>query len=131
MNYNYLNPSSNQNTFENNSAPYGNDFSSYPVRVGLINSTKNEGIELKNVGSGIVLDESLKLALIDFDDQVISNSQSDQIIIVPKNRSQAKVGGSNAIVVENGIAKFNTLYLISTPGSARILFSVSSVAINK
>jgi len=131
INYNYLNPSSTGNTFRNNSAQYGNNFASYPVRIGKINSMANEKIYLTNVGPGITLSSGLELALIDYDNQVISTDQSSQILIIAKNQSNSRIGGTNAIVVKNGIANFDSLSAVSEPGSPNIPFLVSSQGIDE
>ena len=118
------------NNFEDNSADYGNDFASYPVRIGLVGSNTNEEIHLKNVGSGILLDQDLKLAFIDYDNQVMNRENTHQILIVPKSLT-ARVGGTNAVVAKSGIATFDGFKAIAEPGSNNISFSVSSQLINQ
>ena len=128
--YNFINPLLLQNYFRNNTADYGDNLASYPVRIGLENSLKDDIIIWPEVGSGIILDEEIKLALFDYDDQIITIDQSSQIIILPKNQTQARIGGTNAVVVKNGVATFNGLYATSEPGSKNVLLLASSTSID-
>ena len=128
--YNYLNPTLRDNLFTNNTASYGENFASYPVKVGLVGQPHNGTITVNDVGSGIELEEDLEIALFDFDDQIMSLDITSQIIILSNDQTSHQIGGTNGVVVKNGIATFNSLSATSDPGSSNKLFSVSSRTID-
>ena len=121
-----MNPSITNTTFNGNTASYGPNLASYPVRIGMVNSSKHDPIILNDVGSGITLENDLKLALIDNEDQVMVLDSTNQLIILSKNSSDSSVGGTNAVKLKNGIATFDSLSASAKPGSSSVEFSVSS-----
>ena len=67
--YNLFRPNFTNNVFINNSAGYGPNIASYPIKIKLRNST-SDNIQLTNVGSGVVYNEELEFSLVDFDNQI-------------------------------------------------------------
>jgi len=124
--YNYLKPALTGIFHKNNTAPYGNNYASYPVRIGLINSTMGDEIIFDNVGSGINLPDTVKFALLDHDDQITTLEASSQISITSINQSEARVEGNNVVQVINGVATFESLSAVATPGSRNLKFKISS-----
>ena len=129
--YNYRPPTIQNVHFDNNSAPYGNNLASYPYRIGLINSSKGDEIILNDVGSGIVLENSLKLALFDFNDQIMVQDSLSQLIIVAEDPEKGTTSGFNTAVAKKGISIFQGLSAIARPGSLSVKFVVSTKAIDK
>ena len=128
--YNYKNPVIDGLTqFNLNLAPYGNNLASYPVRIGLINSTNSDYILLNNITSGIKFETPLELALLDNDNQVMVMDNSSVINILPLH-SNASVKGINVVAVKEGIALFDSLIVVSEPGSKNIEFTISSKSID-
>ena len=129
--YDYAHPTINQTLFISNYALYGPNFASYPVRIGLINSSKDDEIVVSGVGSGIILQKNLKIALIDYDEQVMVLDNSSQVIILSKNLTEAKISGVNTVKIKNGVGIFTRFAAISKPGSTGITFKISSKSINQ
>jgi len=129
--YDYMFPIENNVTFVNNTASYGPNHASYPVRVGRVNSTKDSQLSMNDVGPGITLEQPLSLALIDNDDQVMVLDNESQLIILSKDPTKANVGGTNAVLLRDGIGTFDQLSAIAKPGSTSIKFSVSSTTLDK
>ena len=130
--YDYRRPMLLQNTFTNNTAPYGINFASYPVRIADVNNM-NESISLSNVGSGIYLHDSLpssnksylKLALVDYDDQIMVLSNSSKISIINTDNSSSVIGTSEMVTTQ-GVAQFDNIGFISMPGLKNVMFEASS-----
>lgn len=109
ISYNYNSPNITRSNFVNNSAAYGNDKGSYPTRIGYVNSKASDNISIDNVGPGIIIPQTLRLALIDHDDQVMTLNNDNQILIVPQDPSISAVGGENVIKVSKGLATFDSI----------------------
>ena len=130
--YNYRRPMLIQNTFINNTAPYGHNIASYPVRIANFDSM-SESMSLNNVGSGIYLHDSLpssnksylKLALVDYDDQIMVLSNSSKISIINTDNSSSVIGTSEMVTTQ-GVAQFDNIGFISTPGLTNVMFEASS-----
>ncbi|CAI2365727.1 unnamed protein product [Moneuplotes crassus] len=130
ISYNYNLPSITKTTFINNSAVYGPNYASYPARIGERNSTINDPIEIDNVASGIIITQTLELALIDLDDQVMVLDDENQILILPSDSSNSSVSGTNTAKVKRGVAVFDNLALEVRKELRSSNFSVSSKSIN-
>ena len=126
--YNMFRPVMLSNIFDSNTAQYGKDIASYPIRIGFSNSLSTS-IYLTNVGSGIQYNESLVLALYDYDNQVYNLDSFSQISIKSIG-SDTGVSGINNVKVENGVSDFQDIAFSASPGSINIPFSVSSKAID-
>ncbi|CAI2360413.1 unnamed protein product [Moneuplotes crassus] len=128
--YNYNYPRIKNTAFSNNSANYGPNFASYPAKIGLANSSQGNDIILNNVGSGITIDQTLELAIFDIDNQIMNLDNSSQIIILPKNSSEANTKGFNILSVDQGIAQFDNFAAIIRDNKRSSNFTLSSKSIN-
>ena len=120
-------------TYENNSAEYGNNIASYPVKIQMADTdtdTDSDELVMNNVGSGIQLDEPLGLKLVDYDNQTMVLDNSTQILIHSINQTQTAVKGFNAEILNQGVATFDGILFVSSPGSANVEFSVECKAID-
>ena len=130
--YDYKRPVLSQNTFINNTAPYGHNIGSYPVRIANVDNM-NESILLSNVGSGIYLHDSpspsnksyLKLALFDYDGQIMVLSNSTKISIFNTDNNSSVIGTSEMVTAQ-GVAQFDNIGFVSIPGSSNVIFEASS-----
>ena len=125
--YNYRRPTINNLIFDANSAPYGLNIASYPIKIVEANSL-SESITYENVPSGIKIGSILKFALMDYDSQTVPDSSSS--IMINSITQGASVLGFNSAKVNSGIAEFNNLIFISSPGAKHIILKVTSNAIN-
>ena len=107
-----------------NTAQYGPNIASYPVRV--VNSAAiNEPITFANVASGITYQETIRMLLVDYDDQTINLVNDNQIKIVPVT-SGAKLQGVDYSVLTNGQAEFDNLQFVYGPGEANVKYLATS-----
>ena len=129
--YNFRPPQiGNGNTFSNNSASYGNNLGSFPVRIGKIGSKNGEPMRIKDATSGLRIKTPIELAIFDFDNQVMELDSSSQINIFPISKNTS-IKGINTAIVKKGSALFNNLVVVSEPGSNRNELEISSNIIDK
>ena len=128
ISYNFKRPQLANNIFSNNSAPYGPNIASYPVRVYQKESSSDK-ITIDNVGSGIKL-QTLVLVLVDYDNQTMVLDSTSQLKILP-TLNLSKVSGINVAKLWNGVASFDQLVFISNPGSQNVIYQISSKAIDE
>ena len=128
--YNYNYPSVNDTYFEANTAQYGPNIGSYPVRIGLMNDTLHQNIIIRDVGSGLPIKETLTLALLDYNNQVMNLDSSSQIKILAKDFKIAKIGGINTVSTKEGMAIFNSISSISQSWTTSAEFLLSSNTID-
>ena len=115
-------------TFSNNTAPQGNDVSSYSVII-VLNGTNSSPINIEKVPSGQVTDIELKLSIVDADDQISTDTEGGQIFIsIIQSNSRVLSGGSGETI--NGVATFRSLKFKTSPGSKNVEFRLSSTAID-
>jgi hypothetical protein len=126
--YDYKRPTFTEITFTNNSASYGNEIASYPVRIKEISSDSNK-IFLDHVGPSIKLKAPLILRLVDYDDQTMVLDSSSQILIQPANRSISSLSGFNSESLHQGVAVFENITFLAKPGSQNTTFFALSKAI--
>ena len=122
--YNYKRPNIRNCIFAHNFALYGPDIASYAVKVYKEGEALNK-INLKNVGSGVKLNQSFKLVLVDYDDQIMVLDNSTQLKIFSLSNSN-RVLGVNSNKVDSGVADFSNLIFVGEPGSQNIMFPIES-----
>ena len=74
-------------TFKNNSAVYGPNIASYPVKV-IRTDTNSTAFTLDNVASGQTYTKSIELSLVDFDNQIASDTNSGVVSVSPSLASK-------------------------------------------
>ena len=118
--YNYRRPELSNIAFINNTALYGPDIGSYPVKI-VNNAIMDEPIVLTNVASGLTYNQTLRLLLVDYDKQTMNLVSNSQIKIVPVT-SGASILGVDYSVLVNGQADFDNLQFMYAPGQDNIQF---------
>lgn len=126
--YDLYRPKLNNNIFENNSAIYGPDIASYPIKIKMINISSDD-IMFDELVSGQTISPSIELCLVDHDEQIVLNDYSSKITI-SKINSNTTVSGTNEVVVKGGVATFSDLTLIAKPTSENVPFNVHSPSLN-
>ena len=113
--------------FQNNSAPYGNDIASYPVRIVARGDNNNDDyhIYLNQIASGQALSNSLVLKIVDYDNQTITNLIKGNIVVSTIDKN-TKAYGRNSESIVNGVSTFSGLILSANPGSNNVKFSVNT-----
>jgi hypothetical protein len=127
--YNFIRPQMSNLIFTNNTAQYGQNIASYPLKIKLQNSD-SDTTELNKIGSGIKLNETLAFELVDFDNQVMVLDSENSISIFANQGNKASVGGTNTVLLNNGSAHFDSLIFIAEPGSSDIEYYTTSKAID-
>lgn len=115
--------------FVNNSAPYGPDIASYPVKL-VVAGSNSSAIVLDSVPSGQVLSQEIKLHLVDEDNQIISDGTPGSVIISSVDSGTKALGRTSEGIVR-GTATFKGLIFIGKPGTRNVKFTVSTSAINR
>lgn len=129
MNYDFKRPTIENITYGNNQAPYGPDIASYPVKIRFQGSNSDDMV-LNDVGSGILYPNTLSLALMDYDNQVMVLNNENQILITPVDPTNSSMQGFNAALLQQGVASFDNLIAIATPGQSGVEYRASSNAID-
>ena len=125
--YSFKRPNLTNCTFNGNSAPYGSIIASYPVKI-TEKISLNTSIIYDNVPSGIKMNSPLVFALQDYDGQTIHDSiYQVKINAVSSNASTA---GYNSAKATSGVATFNNLIFVSSPGAQHVTFKATSNAID-
>ena len=71
--YDVYRPTLMNNTFDNNTAVYGPNIASYPIKI-KEKDTSSEQIVVNNIGSGVTNNISVNFALYDHDGQIYVGS---------------------------------------------------------
>ena len=122
--YNFRRPQFHNNTFTDNTAPDGSNIASYPVRI-VMDDMTNQNIELDNVASGLVYSETVKLLLVDFDNQEMNLVNDNQIKISPITNG-ARLLGTDSASLRMGKAEFdNNLQFAYIPGQENVQYRLS------
>ena len=125
--YNFRRPMLRNISYTNNSALYGPDIASYPVRI-VTNSTMDnfmsQNIEFDNVASGIAYSETVKLLLVDYDNQIM-NLVDSSLIKISSLTTGARMSGIDSNTLKSGEAEFDNLQFIYTPGQPNIQYLAS------
>ena len=96
----------------------------------MAEGSPEEDISLEDIGSGITIDQVVKLAIFDVDNQVMNLDNSSQIIILPKNISEASIRGINVVSVDEGIAQFDNVAVIAKNDTRASQFTLNSKSID-
>lgn len=128
--YDVFRPYLQDNIFTNNTALYGPDIASYPIKVKFVNNDSDK-MEFVNVASGIQADQIFSLGLYDHDNQIMNLDSSSQINIRVIDSVNSDLKGTIISTVQNGVALFEEITFIAPPGTSKVNYSVSSVTIDK
>lgn len=113
--------------FESNTAPYGVNIASYAIKIVEVNSLSSL-IVYQNVPSGVKLESTLKLELIDYDNQKVTDDSNS--IKINSLTQGALVSGFNSAKFKSGMAEFDNLIFIQSPGAQHVYFKATSNAID-
>ena len=130
IHYNLKRPDILDTVFTNNSAQYGNDLASYPIKV-RIKDQPTSFIKLTNIGSGVSIPSPIEFALLDYDNQVVNLNNEDQIGIFALSGSNSTVGGVNSFNFRSGIATVEGIIFANQPGARNVMFDTNTDAIDK
>jgi hypothetical protein len=86
---------------------------------------------LNNIGSKIQLETPLNLRLVDYDGQTMNQNSFNQILIQAVSETTSSVSGFNSELLKEGVATFDAIQFVGSPGSKNVKYQASSKAINK
>ena len=115
-------------TFKNNSAPYGDNIASYPVKV-IITDSNSTTYTLNDVASGQEYPKYIELSLVDYDNQIVSCTQSGVVSVNSVGENTNTLGRSSEPIV-NGKVTFKEIIFVAEPGSKNVPFTVSTNTIS-
>jgi hypothetical protein len=127
--YNFIIPILKGITNVNNTALYGPNIASYGVKIRL-NSNPDEDMKIDNCGPGVVVEDQLRFALLDYHNQIMTLNNEQKVTISPVDSRISSVSGTFSELMENGTAKFDNLKAIAKPESKNVMFRASSKAID-
>ena len=120
INYNFRRPELLNITYDNNVAAYGPNIASYPVRI--VNSdSMDEPIVLTNVASGIEYHETIRMSLVDYDNQIMNLVSNSRIKIISIT-NLAKLQSTDYSILTNGEAEFDNIEFVYAPGQDNIQY---------
>ena len=122
--YNFRRPQLRNLSYSNNTASYGSEIASYPVRI-VMDSMIDQNIAFDNIASGIAYSETVKLLLVDYDNQVMNLVNNSQVKISPIT-SGARMSGIDSASLVMGQAEFDSLQFVYIPGQPNIQYRLSS-----
>ena len=125
--YDLYRPALSNLVFSNNSALYGPEIGSYPIKIKIGNSSLNYA-SIENAVSGQIT-QAFTFSITDYDDQVMNLDSVSKIAVKPIT-SGAQTSGKSTGVAISGVAQMNEIILISPPGSKNVVFSLNSNTIN-
>ena len=121
-------PGLSNNIFYNNSASYGNNIASYPIKIKQKDSSQDQ-VVLNNIGSGISDNINFVFGLYDYDDQISLLDNVSQITI-KSVINNTLVSGATIVKVTKGVAAFSNVIFTSYPGYSNVSFGLISNAID-
>ena len=74
------------------------------------------------VGPGIVYEQTLNFGLYEYDDRVMMLENLNQIIITALDTQASSVARFNSVLINHGIAMFDSLTFIATQGTPNMIF---------
>jgi len=125
--YNSYRPTLSNILFVNNTAKYGKNIASYPIKIKHGNATSTR-IVVNDIVSGQA-SVNFEFSLLDYDDQVMTLDSVSKIVLNPINAS-ASIRGKSLENMEQGALVFNNAIFVSKPGSSNVEYSVISDAID-
>ena len=126
--YDMYRPGLLNNIFYNNSASYGNNIASYPIKIKQKDSNHDQ-VVLNNIGSGISDNINFVFGLYDYDDQITSLDNVSQITI-KSIVNDTLVSGATIVKATKGVAAFDNVIFTSNPGYSNVSFGLTSNAID-
>lgn len=130
IHYDSIRPSMKNVTFSDNVVrSYGTNIASYPVKVMLLDNS-TETLHIENTPPGQEYDQTLQFGLVDYDEQIVTGTNTGTISIFAQS-SKGKALGSSSVPIVSGVATFKGVIFEAQPGSQMIEYSLSSSEIDE
>ena len=118
--YNFRRPFILNTLYSNNTALYGPNIASYPVRI-VFNNSVNDPMRLTDVVSGAAYSHQLNLTIVDYDNQVMNLLSNSQVKIVAVTNN-ASVKGIDSSKLIGGVAEFDNIQFVYRPGHSNTTY---------
>lgn len=130
--YNSYQPVLANNTFKDNKANFGDNLSSYAVRIKKVgqNSNLEDIVHLDNIPSGVVIDTPIELAVVSAEQDQIMTKDSESIIKLVAIEPDTSIKGQNTVTLKDGKATFTGTRFYAKPGRTNVKFKLESSAID-
>jgi hypothetical protein len=130
LSYDSYEPEVMNNIFENNTAIFGNEVSSYAAKImHMKNGVLTEVKELENIPSGLTIDDPIQFAIVNAEGDIITIDDYS-VIKFEQLVGKAQVSGQNAATVDKGTTTFTNTIFTSSPGNQRVEIKITSTAID-
>ena len=126
--YDVFRPKLSNISFKNNSALYGTNIASYPIKIKITNSSDDQ-ITFSNIGSNIQENITFGCALYDYDDQINTLDSTSNIYFKIITNNTQVIGTSTTNLV-SGVGSFNNIIFVGEPGSTNVRFGLDSKSID-
>ena len=124
------------NSMEMNSAIYGDDVASFPVRLAALTddlniapylneSTEPLVYELNDVASGQEFGGKVRVALVDQYDNIVQNDYASSARLTSTNESSVSASGNTEVVAVQGVFEFSNFTLTGPPKTIQTIFITS------
>ena len=123
INYNFRRPEFSNITYRYNQAAYGPNIASYPVRI-IYSDMVDQSMVLTNAASGMAYHQTIRMSLIDYDNQTMNLVSNSQIKIVPITAGAILQGVDYSVLI-NGEANFDNLQFVYGPGQDNIEYKAT------
>jgi len=114
-------------TYSGNSAPYGPNIGSYPVKV-ILTDTNSTTFSLSGIASGQVYPGQIRMSVVDVDNQITNSKGS---VFINPIESGTNTLGRNSEGLVSGTATFKDIIFLAKPGMQNVKFEVSTNSIDK
>ena len=126
--YNFYRPEILNSTFRNNTASYGPNIASYPIKIGL-KGNQDKQITFTNVGSGISENITIEWALYDHDGQITS-FDNYSLLELKSISPNTEVRGNFNVKVISGVGVFDNIVFMGPPGTQNVRYSLDSKSLD-
>lgn len=124
-------------SFINNSAIYGDENASYPLKMKLSDSNQkylNSDFELLNISSGSLLPFDIEIEICDIYNQKISTLNNGFVSVkleADSSDDYVFLGGTRTVNIVNGLAIYNDLIMFSRPINLKLKLIFENSLINE
>ena len=136
--WSYSYPLLKDNLYTNNTAEYGADIASYPIRMTHIYSNGSlapysswkDGeptvYELTDIGSGQVFDGVIRVGLVDHYGNIFAADNSSDALLKSRDQSVVAVVGNVHSIASKGVYVFRNISFLGVPGTIQRIHIVST-----
>ena len=117
--------------FESNSALFRPNMANYPVKLKMVDDKGNltNLTRIDGLPSGLVMENSFKIAIVNNEEQIMTNQNKFAIRILAID-TNTNVKGQTTVVSKNGISTFTNTIFVGKPGQNNVQYAIKTKAID-